>query len=75
MEIIREYRAAAYENIEEIIRIVKYPNGTFYIHFGEYTDGNKCPCYFPLLREGFESLDEAEAFLYRSRPKAKRTNI
>lgn len=69
MENIREYRDAGWGgNYEEIIHIVQYPNGKYYIHYGECTDGRNCPCYCG----GFETLEEAETMLHKHRPKARK---
>lgn len=73
MENIREYRAAAGwdENCEEVILIGQYSKGgneKYYIRYGVFTDGLNCPCY----AGEFETLEKAEAALYKHRPKARK---
>lgn len=68
MENIREYRAATGWGAEEVIHIVQYPNGKYYIHYGEFTNGRNSPCYCG----EFETLEKAETMLHRHRPKARK---
>lgn len=70
---VAEYRVAGWDGTyEEKIYIVLYPNGKYYIHYGEFTDGRNCPCYYPCYDEGLETLEKAEFLLYKHRPTARK---
>lgn len=67
MENIRQYKAPAF-NCEEIISVGQYPNGEYYIWYGEFTDGTKCPC----LCRGFNTLEDVDVAIRKHRPLAIR---
>lgn len=68
MEYIKKYIAEfnIYGDKEEI-RILKYPNGKYYIHYGWMEKHNQGKC----IAGGFATLREAETMLKKHRPTAE----
>lgn len=68
MEYIKKYIAEfnIYGDKEEI-RILKYPNGKYYIHYGWMEKHNQGKC----IAGDFATLREAETMLKKHRPTAK----